>query len=173
MTTRPLRYGRTLPAQPRTVPDWNHAACKDNPDPFFPQEGMPGYDPQPAIAICRGCPIARQCLDYALLHRLTDGVFGGTSPAQRCRMLGVPTGPECGSSQMWRVHEKERKAAVSAGRDPGPKCEPCSEAYLLYRKRLRANRPSGSRESARCKQPKCQRKRTSGKWCAKHEGLAA
>ena len=30
-----------------------------------------------AVAVCRTCPVASRCLDYALTERLTDGVWGG------------------------------------------------------------------------------------------------
>ena len=42
-----------------------------------------------AIAICRSCPVLKQCLEYALRHpEYTEyGIWGGTTPPQRRRIL--------------------------------------------------------------------------------------
>jgi hypothetical protein len=52
----------------------------------------PVYDPEwwfdkdteiLAAAICTRCPIINQCLDYAVSEKITDGVYGGLTPAER------------------------------------------------------------------------------------------
>ncbi|MBF1033476.1 MAG: WhiB family transcriptional regulator [Candidatus Nanosynbacter sp.] len=42
-----------------------------------------------AIAMCRSCPVLKQCLEYALRHPESAeyGVWGGTTVAQRRRIL--------------------------------------------------------------------------------------
>ena len=42
-----------------------------------------------AIAMCRKCPVLKQCLEYALQHPESTeyGVWGGTTVAQRRRIL--------------------------------------------------------------------------------------
>lgn len=49
-------------------------------DPWFPN--TPGIgargQAQPAISICRECPVRVQCLAYARKHRELSGVWGGT-----------------------------------------------------------------------------------------------
>lgn len=64
------------------IPDWMlEAACKDaDPDIFFPERGG---QPGPAKAICAGCPVTEECLEYALAgpydrHELA-GIWGGKS----------------------------------------------------------------------------------------------
>ncbi len=57
------------------------AKCKDRTDvKFFPDNGDNAFA---ARRFCSGCPVRVQCLEYALHHNLTDGVWGGTSPNQR------------------------------------------------------------------------------------------
>jgi WhiB family redox-sensing transcriptional regulator len=51
---------------------------------FFPSDGV-GVDR--ARAICKGCPVAATCLEYALEHRIEHGVWGGCSERERRRIL--------------------------------------------------------------------------------------
>lgn len=46
---------------------------------FFPSRGESVED---ARAICEGCPVAAECLDFALEHHCI-GVWGGTTERQR------------------------------------------------------------------------------------------
>lgn len=39
-----------------------------------------------AKAICRGCPVRAECLEYALVCRETEGVWGGMSEKERRRV---------------------------------------------------------------------------------------
>lgn len=40
-----------------------------------------------AICLCAVCPVRAQCLEYALAHRIDDGVWGGASERERRRIL--------------------------------------------------------------------------------------
>jgi WhiB family redox-sensing transcriptional regulator len=51
---------------------------------FFPSDGV-GVDK--ARAICAGCPVSHECLEYALEHRIDHGVWGGCSERERRRIL--------------------------------------------------------------------------------------
>jgi WhiB family redox-sensing transcriptional regulator len=66
--------------------DWmGQARCRDmDPAVFFPNDWI---GVQAAQRVCDGCTVTRQCLSYALAHRITDGVWGGTSERQRVRIL--------------------------------------------------------------------------------------
>lgn len=35
------------------------------------------------VAMCRACPVRRDCLDHAYEHEITSGYFGGMSPGRR------------------------------------------------------------------------------------------
>lgn len=67
--------------------EWVHQAlCRDaDPDMFFVN---PGEDTlvQDAKALCRICPVAEDCLDYALRNRIDHGIWGGMSPNDRRRL---------------------------------------------------------------------------------------
>jgi WhiB family redox-sensing transcriptional regulator len=54
------------------------------PSTFFPSDGV-GVDR--ARRICKGCPVAERCLDYALEERIDHGVWGGCSERERRRIL--------------------------------------------------------------------------------------
>lgn len=53
-------------------------------DLWFPGLGQSGSE---AKAICAVCPVKRECLEYALTHDIGHGVWGGTSPRERKRIL--------------------------------------------------------------------------------------
>lgn len=74
------------PYTPAPSPSWfASAACAAEPDPddWHPSvgRGRPKRD-LPALAVCRRCPVAADCLDWAMTHR-PSGVWGGTTDAQR------------------------------------------------------------------------------------------
>jgi len=86
-------------AHPWTPPPaWTtQALCAQaDPDLWFPEHPS-DQACQAAIAICVGCPVRVQCLDYALaIGELDEGVWGGLSPRQR-------------------QAEQQRRAAAAAG----------------------------------------------------------
>jgi WhiB family redox-sensing transcriptional regulator len=62
------------------------AACRDaDPDLFFPigTTGPALRHIDEAKRICRVCPAQIQCLDWALDHGVTDGVWGGATADER------------------------------------------------------------------------------------------
>jgi hypothetical protein len=65
-------------------PKWqDKAACKSpdiDPAIFFPERGE---DQKEVKAICSGCPVKEDCLDYALRNHERNGIWGGTSEKQR------------------------------------------------------------------------------------------
>ncbi|WUU93868.1 WhiB family transcriptional regulator [Spirillospora sp. NBC_01491] len=57
------------------------ALCaQTDPEAFFPETGAPT---QQAKRVCRSCPVRSECLDYALAHGETYGVWGGLSGRER------------------------------------------------------------------------------------------
>jgi len=71
--------------------DWRAAgAClAADPDLFFPVAagGPAGQETSRALRICDGCPVKRQCLDFAMRHGEANGIWGGTTPEERIRVL--------------------------------------------------------------------------------------
>ena len=53
------------------------------PDLFFPSDGV---GVEVARAICADCPVRQPCLEYALVHRIDHGVWGGASERERRRI---------------------------------------------------------------------------------------
>ena len=57
------------------------AACSGaEPSVFFVDHGRSGEE---AKAICHGCPVRSECLDYALENRERFGIWGGMTEKQR------------------------------------------------------------------------------------------
>ena len=54
------------------------------PGTFFPSDGV---GVEVARRICAECPVKALCLEYALLHRIDHGVWGGASERERRRIL--------------------------------------------------------------------------------------
>jgi len=54
-----------------------------NPDFFFPERGASTKE---AKAVCVGCPVKEQCLEYALRNSEKFGIWGGLSERERRRI---------------------------------------------------------------------------------------
>ena len=37
--------------------------------------------------ICGKCPVKQECLEYALVNKFKDGIWGGLSPTERHRLM--------------------------------------------------------------------------------------
>jgi len=62
----------------------DEAACKGlDTDIFFPASDA---EAGPAKLICAGCPVRAECLEWALLSRQEDGVWGGLTDNERRRL---------------------------------------------------------------------------------------
>jgi hypothetical protein len=72
-----------------TSPFNGDQACLDaDPDLFFPEDDDPKYlaTVQAAKAVCMGCSIKFECLEYALSDSSLLGVWGGTDHNDRKRI---------------------------------------------------------------------------------------
>jgi WhiB family redox-sensing transcriptional regulator len=62
-----------------------HARCRGvDPAEFFPSDGT---GVEVAQRVCAECSVRVECLEYALLHRIEHGVWGGASERERRRIL--------------------------------------------------------------------------------------
>ena len=72
----------------RPQPWMDQALCREvDPDLWFPDKGA---NAKPAVAICQLCPVAAECLDYALTNRERFGVWGGVTERPRRKLLDTP-----------------------------------------------------------------------------------
>lgn len=64
------------------------ANCNTAPDPsiFFSAKKK---DKATALAMCAECVVVRKCLAFAIAMQCTDGIYGGTTPEQRRKMVSV------------------------------------------------------------------------------------
>lgn len=81
---------RLLAGPPDADTTWqDFARCHEvDPELFFMEPGESGYGQ--AKAICARCPVAPQCLEYALsieTRSLAHGVYGGLAPEERKAIL--------------------------------------------------------------------------------------
>jgi len=64
--------------------------CRDvDPVWFFPSDDL---GVEFAQRVCAECPVKSECLEYALLHRIHDGVWGGESERERRRIVRLRRG---------------------------------------------------------------------------------
>lgn len=105
------------------------AACAGyDPDWWFPATGTCD-EAVKARLICGGCPVAAQCLDFALAGNLDTGIWGGTLPYERrglrraaelTRSWVRRSVTSCGTAAAYRRHlrsgEKPCNACVDAER---------------------------------------------------------
>ncbi len=116
----------TVPADWRTL-----AACRGlDPELFFPARGD-AFTARNAQAVCATCPVAEQCLEFAIEVGETEGIWGGLSGRQlrqeRQRRAGgvrrkAPTNIDHGTEGGYHAH---RRAGTSA-------CQSCREAHAAY-----------------------------------------
>jgi WhiB family transcriptional regulator, redox-sensing transcriptional regulator len=60
-------------------------ACRSiDPDLFFPLAPTQTQETR-AKAVCAGCPVVDECLDYAIGAGEAEGIWGGLTPAERRR----------------------------------------------------------------------------------------
>ena len=81
MTARPPRH--RIPAPPASLlAAWREeAACRGaDLEVFFPGRGQSA---EHARQICASCPVRRPCLDYAISHGITSGIWGGLTERDR------------------------------------------------------------------------------------------
>lgn len=108
-------------------PAWQqHAACHGMTALFFPGRGE---DARPARAICAGCPVRTECLDFAIDGGDHHGVFGGTSERERRSLRRgdnakrvIALRAACGTRSGYARHRKEGT----------PACEACRQAATRY-----------------------------------------
>ena len=78
--------------------DWRAAgACMHtDPDLFFPisANGRALEQIAKAKALCAGCPVRQECLDFAYKHNVMHGIWGGTTPEDRQRAQRPDREPE-------------------------------------------------------------------------------
>jgi WhiB family transcriptional regulator, redox-sensing transcriptional regulator len=61
------------------------AACRGvDPDVFYP---VSDEDADAARSVCAQCNVRQACLEYALVNRERDGVWGGATERERRRIL--------------------------------------------------------------------------------------
>lgn len=67
--------------------NWREAAAcrKEDPELFFPigLTGPGAMQAEAAKAVCRRCPVVRECLEWALDAQMESGVCGGTTEQER------------------------------------------------------------------------------------------
>ncbi|EOM76723.1 hypothetical protein Rrhod_1842 [Rhodococcus rhodnii LMG 5362] len=87
--TDPMRTETIRPATDTTRPcadpgeEWKDqgscAALRHSSTDFFPEHRGTDNRVASAVAVCRGCPVAAQCLAYALTHDERWGIWGGVN----------------------------------------------------------------------------------------------
>lgn len=91
-----------------------------------------------AKQICESCPVSHQCLQHALDHDESDGVWGGLSPQERRELKQVRLRP---MSEMAHGTEAGAKQHERRNEDPCPRCQAAAALAARERKaRRRARR---------------------------------
>lgn len=111
-------------------PDWQaEAACRGmGTDIFFSERG----DSRPvaaAKAICATCPVADECLQWAIDTGCRVGIFGGKTPRERQGLkYGSYRPVKCGTTAGFARHYR-------LGEQP---CQACAEARRAYQRGAQA-----------------------------------
>lgn len=94
---------------------WDLAACRSaDPDIFFPvSDAGPGQaEIVKAKAVCAGCQVRAQCLEYALSTRQVHGVWGGTSETER-RLMAAARERVTRPAVSWRSRARTARPAAA------------------------------------------------------------
>jgi hypothetical protein len=82
---------------------------------FFVFDEEPVVNPAAGLP-CDHCPVKEQCLDWALEKRISHGVWGGTTPKQRRRLLVRKTRVHCPGCRSTLVRAEARsEVCISCG----------------------------------------------------------
>ena len=121
MTAR-LPRRRTLPVPARFAARWRElAACRGiDLEVFFPERGESA---EPARQVCAACPVRRPCLDYAIINRITHGIWGGLTERERRALR----------SGWVRAARRERDRAVLAAEAAGYTATAIGRSFGLSR----------------------------------------
>lgn len=86
--------------------DWRaRAACHgEDPELFFSD----ARDADQAKAVCGRCPVVAECLAWAVSIKAADGVWGGTSEAERAPLLAETRTCSCGEQFVPRMGHQVR-----------------------------------------------------------------
>lgn len=111
--------------------EWKALAnCRGiNADLFYP---VRGESAEPAKAVCRGCEVSIDCLEYALTSGEKVGIWGGMSERER-RRIRHERGRrvlECGTFAGYGLHLRKGEMA----------CEDCREAARVRSAAARGRR---------------------------------
>ena len=116
--------------------DWrNLAACRGlDPDLFFAERGD-AFTARNAQAVCAACPVAAECLEFAIANDETVGIWGGLSGRQlrqeKRRRAGGRKGPKPGTT--YKPIEHGTDAAYHRHRAHGTTpCQSCREAHAFH-----------------------------------------
>lgn len=105
---------------------------------FFPTQGESANR---AKAICAECPVAAECLEYALDTPERYGIWGGTSEKERRvlrreRGLTAPTGGRVRRP----IRHGENGSYKRCNQRPEGACDACKEAHAAYNAERKAER---------------------------------
>jgi WhiB family transcriptional regulator, redox-sensing transcriptional regulator len=68
------------------MPDWRRsAACLGRDTNLWYPEGAQRRNAREAKAVCQGCPVRAECLDFAIKHG-ERGVWGGLNEYERAKL---------------------------------------------------------------------------------------
>lgn len=131
--------------------DWTaDANCRDwdNPDEFMAPRGI---GTKQLRALCKSCPVAETCFDWAL-HRERWGFWAGTNEEERKayrKRLGItleepnawmdrrpPEFAPCGTAAAGKRHQRNGE----------PVCEPCRRALMYADRKAKERRAQRARE---------------------------
>jgi WhiB family transcriptional regulator, redox-sensing transcriptional regulator len=102
----------------RSATQADTAACQDaDPEIFFPGRG---HDARAAKAVCARCPVASECLEYALKDEdaFLAGVWGGTTPKE--------------GRGLQRASQKRQLETNQARRKPVKRCSYCGARAVAH-----------------------------------------
>ncbi len=118
--TAPEPRHRTPALPVPALAGWRYrAACRGaDLDVFFPGRGESA---EPARRVCAGCPVRQPCLDYALSHGITHGIWGGLTDRDR-RSLRV---------HRTAAARRERDEAIAAAAAAGSTMAAIGRAFGL------------------------------------------
>lgn len=98
-----------------------------DPERFFPGRGA---STRPARAVCHGCPVREECLEFAMATGEKEGVWGGRSERERRRLRTkrpmaprrCPFAPCAG----WSSSPRRRRSVTARRSTPLPLCPSAS-----------------------------------------------
>ena len=103
-----------------------NGSCRGTPIQLVDYFGKKRVDWGASKVVCRGCPVRRECLSYALQLGAVEGVWGGLDPLELRFVLGRDA-----TGELWTYTRQDVKCPMCRGRTEASSTSVSAVGFML------------------------------------------